>query len=66
MYFHSITTACVFIFIFASIEFIFATIAWKGFGEGLWQKLSLLMSPPEEEVEQEQDIASTSEKSSSD
>lgn len=40
MYFHSILTALTFIFTFASIEFIFATIAWKGFGENIWHKLS--------------------------
>lgn len=40
MYFHSILTALGFIFTFASIEFIFATVAWKGFGENIWHKLS--------------------------
>lgn len=43
---------------FASIEFIFATIAWKGFGEGLWRKLSVFMyenTQAVEGTEQEQD-----------
>ncbi|KAL9544291.1 hypothetical protein MBANPS3_007697 [Mucor bainieri] len=40
MYFHSILTALAFIFTFASIEFIFATVAWKAFGENMWRKLS--------------------------
>lgn len=40
MYFHRIMTALAFICIFSAIEFIFATIAWKGIGEHLWRKLS--------------------------
>lgn len=40
MYFHYISTALFFIFIFASIEVVFAAITWKGFGEKLWHKLS--------------------------
>ena len=43
MYFHSILTALAFIFTFASIEFIFATVAWKAFGENMWRKLSKLL-----------------------
>lgn len=39
MYYHRIMTALTFIFIFASIEFVCATIAWKFCGEGLWHKL---------------------------
>lgn len=41
-------------FLFASIEFIFAAIAWKGFGEGLWQKLSLLMNDVNPAIEEEE------------
>ena len=32
-------TGLTFIFMFAIIEFVFATIAWKGFGEKLWHTL---------------------------
>lgn len=39
MYFHRIMTAFAFVFMFSIIEFIFATIAWKGLGEHLWHKL---------------------------
>lgn len=39
MYFHRVLTGLVFIFTFASIELIFTTIAWKGFGENMWHKL---------------------------
>lgn len=39
MYYHRIMTALIFICVFASIEFVCATIAWKFCGEGLWRKL---------------------------
>jgi hypothetical protein len=43
MYFHSITTALFFISVFASIELVFAAVAWKGFGENLWNTLSQIL-----------------------
>lgn len=39
MYFHRIMTGFTFILMFTIIEFIFAVLAWKGFGERLWSKL---------------------------
>lgn len=51
MYFHSILTALAFIFTFASIEFIFATVAWKGFGENIWHKLSKFLLDNERSVD---------------
>lgn len=50
MYFHSILTALAFIFTFASIEFIFATVAWKGFGENIWHKLSKFLLDNERSI----------------
>ncbi|KAL7314506.1 hypothetical protein PS15m_006068 [Mucor circinelloides] len=52
MYFHSILTALAFICTFATIEFVFATIAWKGFGENIWRKLSKFLLESERPVEE--------------
>lgn len=57
MYFHRIMTAIVFMFIFATIEFICATIAWKGFGEILWHKLYQLFIDHEQPALQQQEVA---------
>jgi len=51
MYFHSILTALAFICTFATIEFVFATIAWKGFGENIWRKLSKFLLENERHVD---------------
>lgn len=50
MYYHRIMTALTFIFIFASIEFVCATIAWKFCGEGLWHKLYQFTADHEQQV----------------
>ncbi|KAI8645559.1 putative adipose-regulatory protein-domain-containing protein [Parasitella parasitica] len=55
MYYHSIITALAFVFTFASIEFIFATAAWKGFGENIWHKLSQFLLDNERLVVAEDD-----------
>jgi hypothetical protein len=60
MYFHSISTALFFIFIFASIELVFATIAWKGFGEDLWHKLSQVLVDNDRQPSIEGDTVSNS------
>ncbi|KAL0074554.1 putative adipose-regulatory protein-domain-containing protein [Phycomyces blakesleeanus] len=40
MYHHRVATAIVFAIMFATIEFICAVIAWRVFGQGLWNKLN--------------------------
>jgi hypothetical protein len=51
MYFHYISTGFIFITSFAIIEFIFAAITWKVFGEGLWHQLQTIVDATEEEEE---------------
>ncbi|KAI8048270.1 putative adipose-regulatory protein-domain-containing protein [Thamnidium elegans] len=60
MYFHRIITGLVFIITFSTIEFIFATIAWKGFGERLWLRLYQFMIDQDPTIvgDQTEDIAS--------
>lgn len=58
MYFHSILTALAFICTFATIEFVFATIAWKGFGENIWRKLSKFLLENERHVDSERLVES--------
>lgn len=49
-----------FIITFSTIEFIFATIAWKGFGERLWLRLYQFMIDQDPTIvgDQTEDIAS--------
>ncbi|KAI8083388.1 putative adipose-regulatory protein-domain-containing protein, partial [Gilbertella persicaria] len=47
MYYHRVITAVAFMFTFAGLELVFATIAWKGFGEALWHQLSDLFQENE-------------------
>jgi hypothetical protein len=55
-------TAAVFIFMFTTVEFIFATIAWKGFGEKLWHKLYQLFIDQEQQPGISQQVAAITEK----
>ncbi|KAI8882325.1 DUF1226-domain-containing protein [Backusella circina FSU 941] len=48
MYFYYISTGFTFVTSFAIIEFIFAAIAWKVFGEGLWHQLQMMVDTTEE------------------
>ncbi|GAN01592.1 seipin isoform X3 [Mucor ambiguus] len=59
MYFHSILTALAFIFTFASIEFIFATVAWKAFGENMWRTLSKFLLENERAAAEDGDESSS-------
>jgi hypothetical protein len=47
MYHRRITTAFIFIVLFTVIEIIFASIAWKIFGQSLWDKLNQMFSTGE-------------------
>lgn len=47
MYHRRITTAFIFIVLFTVIEIIFASIAWKIFGQSLWDKLNQMFSTDE-------------------
>lgn len=40
MYHRRVATAFIFIVLFTTIEVIFASIAWRAFGENLWEKLT--------------------------
>ncbi|GAA5815002.1 hypothetical protein MFLAVUS_008506 [Mucor flavus] len=55
-----IITGLMFIITFSTIEFIFATIAWKGFGERLWLRLYQFMIDQDPTIvgDQTEDIAS--------
>lgn len=60
MYHRRITTAFIFIILFTVIELIFASIAWKVFGQNLWEKLNQLFTSEEVAVVEEE-AASTEE-----
>lgn len=47
MYHRRISTAIVFMILFTMIEIVFASIAWKVFGENLWAKLNELFAAEE-------------------
>lgn len=40
MYHRRVSTAFVFIALFTVIEIIFASLAWKAFGQNMWEKLN--------------------------
>lgn len=65
MYFHRIITGLMFIVTFSTIEFIFAAIAWKGFGERLWLKLYEFMVRQEPAIvgDQTEDITTNEQQS---
>lgn len=47
MYHRRISTAIIFMLLFTVIEIIFASIAWKVFGQNLWEKLNELFAAEE-------------------
>ncbi|KAF7721062.1 Berardinelli-Seip congenital lipodystrophy 2 (seipin) [Apophysomyces ossiformis] len=61
MYHHRIPTAITFIALFAVIELIFAAIAWKSFGQNVWNKLHAAFEQlPGEPLELEDERTDTS------
>ena len=48
MYYRRVSTAFVFIVLFTMIELVFASIAWKSFGQNLWDKLNGAFSTTDE------------------
>jgi hypothetical protein len=53
MYHRRIATAFVFIVLFTAIEVIFASIAWRTFGQNLWEKLMDVFSSEQLVTEEE-------------
>ncbi|KAG2201340.1 hypothetical protein INT47_001428 [Mucor saturninus] len=56
MYHRRITTAFIFMVLFTVIELIFASIAWKVFGQNLWEKLNQLFSADDVVSEEAEEI----------
>jgi hypothetical protein len=55
MYHRRISTATVFIILFTCIELIFASVAWRMFGQAMWEKLNEAFESDEDVSNEEEE-----------